>query len=54
MAMKKGKKSGAAATRAKTTRKGSTKPAAGKMPTGAMTEPSKGVKARDMPTGEMN
>ena len=49
MAMKKaGKK---ARGTAKTTRKGRTK-AAGKMPTGAMTDP-KGPKARKMPTGKM-
>lgn len=53
MATKAGKKAGGGATRAKATRKGSTK-AAGQMPTGAMTEPPKGAKARDMPTGEMN
>jgi hypothetical protein len=54
MAVKKGKTAGAAATRAKATRKGSAKAAAGKMPAGAMTEPPKGAKAGDMPTGEMD
>jgi hypothetical protein len=52
MAMKRSKKAVGATTGAKATRKG--KAAAGQMPTGAMTEPPKGVKARDMPTGEMS
>ena len=50
MAMKKASKK--ARGTAKTTRKGRTKAAAGRMPTGAMTEP-KGPKARKMPTGKM-
>ena len=50
MATKSGKKVGGAA---KATRKVRTKAAAGKMPAGAMNEPPKGPKVRDMPTGEM-
>ena len=53
MTKKAGMKAGGRATRAQATYKGSTK-ARGKMPTGAMTEPSKGTKARDMPMGKMN
>ena len=53
MTKKAGMKAGGAATRAQATHKGSTK-ARGQIPTGAMTEPPKGTKTRDMPTGEMN
>ena len=53
MTKKAGMKAGGRATRAQATYKGSTK-ARGQMPTGAMTEPSKGTKARGMPTGKMN
>ena len=51
MAMKASKK---ADTASKATRKAGRKAAAGQMPSGAMTEPPKGVKARAMPSGKMN
>jgi HEAT repeat protein len=50
MAMKARKKSGGGAARTKAGRK----VAKGQMPTGAMTEPAKGAKARAMPAGKMN
>ena len=49
MAKKARKKAGGRAAMAKTGRKGS----AGQMPTGSMTEPPKGAKARTMPSGKM-
>jgi hypothetical protein len=53
MTKKAGMKAGGAATGAQATRKGSSK-VRGQMPTGTMTLPPKGSKARDMPKGEMN
>ena len=53
MATKRAKKAGGGATKSKAVRKGRSKAAAGKMPTGDMSEPPKGAKAGDMPTGEM-
>ncbi|MDF0676421.1 MAG: HEAT repeat domain-containing protein [Nitrospira sp.] len=47
-----GMKTRGSTTRAQATHKGSTK-ASGQMPTGAMTQPPKGTKARGMPTGKM-
>ena len=52
MATKRAKKAGSA-TKSKAIRKGRSKADAGKMPDGAMTEPPRGAKAGDMPTGEM-
>lgn len=49
MAKKARKKAGGSAARGKRGRKA----AAGRMPTGAMTEPPKGAKARTMPSGKM-
>jgi hypothetical protein len=50
MAMKARKKAGGSAARGKAGRKA----AKGQMPTGAMTKPPKGAKARAMPAGKMN
>lgn len=49
MAKKARKKAGGSAAKGKRGRKGT----AGQMPTGAMTEPPKGAKARTMPSGKM-
>lgn len=53
MTKKAGRKAGGSTTRSQATHKGRTK-SMGQMPTGAMTQPPKGTKARDMPTGKMN
>jgi hypothetical protein len=51
MAMKARKKAGGRAAQGKAAKRAA---AAGQMPTGAMTEPPKGAKARAMPAGKMN
>ncbi|UVT16516.1 MAG: hypothetical protein H8K04_02830 [Nitrospira sp.] len=53
MTHKAGTRARGAATQGRGTRKSSSK-VKGQMPTGAMTQPPKGTKARGMPTGKMN